>query len=255
MVLSMIISLAAVTTPILHGLFERVNPAKRKNNPAPGEVKAAIVGPERNFYISPQTKDGIPMIIRTRAYARAGLVGNPSDGYFGKTISIIVKNYCAEVTLYETPHLEILPAQQDSLRHESMKQLASEVELYGYYGGVRLLKAAIKRFYDYCRENSIDLPERNFSVEYRTDVPQRVGLAGSSAIITATLRAMMRFFQVSIELPQLANLTLSVETRELGLPAGLQDRVIQAYEGWRLHGLLARADGEPRLRQLRGRRP
>ena len=171
------------------------------------------------------------MIIRTRAYARAGLVGNPSDGYFGKTISIIVKNYCAEVTLYETPHLEILPAQQDSLRHESMKQLASEVELYGYYGGVRLLKAAIKRFYDYCRENSIDLPERNFSVEYRTDVPQRVGLAGSSAIITATLRAMMRFFQVSIELQQLANLTLSVETRELGLPAGLQDRVIQAYEG------------------------
>ena len=30
------------------------------------------------------------MIIQTRAYARAGLIGNPSDGYFGKTISFIL---------------------------------------------------------------------------------------------------------------------------------------------------------------------
>ena len=28
----------------------------------------------------------IPAPIITQAYARAGLVGNPSDGYFGKTI-------------------------------------------------------------------------------------------------------------------------------------------------------------------------
>ncbi|MBN1307986.1 MAG: hypothetical protein JXA18_08725 [Chitinispirillaceae bacterium] len=30
------------------------------------------------------------MIIKERACARAGLLGNPSDGYFGKTISVIV---------------------------------------------------------------------------------------------------------------------------------------------------------------------
>ena len=28
------------------------------------------------------------LLIRKRAYARAGLVGNPSDGYHGKTISV-----------------------------------------------------------------------------------------------------------------------------------------------------------------------
>ena len=27
------------------------------------------------------------MLIRTRSHARAGFLGNPSDGYFGKTIS------------------------------------------------------------------------------------------------------------------------------------------------------------------------
>ena len=40
-------------------------------------------------------------LLRRRAYARAGLVGNPSDGYNGKTISISVRNYWADVVLYE----------------------------------------------------------------------------------------------------------------------------------------------------------
>lgn len=53
------------------------------------------------------------MIIRTKAYPRAGLVGNPSDGYFGKTISFALSNFCAEVVLYETPELEILPSLKD----------------------------------------------------------------------------------------------------------------------------------------------
>ena len=35
------------------------------------------------------------MIIAAHAYARAGLVGNPSDGYFGKTISFIIRNFAA----------------------------------------------------------------------------------------------------------------------------------------------------------------
>lgn len=39
-------------------------------------------------------------IIRKRAYARAGLLGNPSDGYNGKTVSLIVRNFWAEVVLY-----------------------------------------------------------------------------------------------------------------------------------------------------------
>ena len=33
------------------------------------------------------------MIIQTKAYPRVGLIGNPSDGYFGKTISFVFKNY------------------------------------------------------------------------------------------------------------------------------------------------------------------
>lgn len=169
-------------------------------------------------------------MIQTRAFARAGLIGNPSDGYYGKTISLIVRNFRAEVTLYESPRLRIAGGHRDRLEFAGADEFLEDVRLNGYYGGVRLIKAAIKKFCDYCRRQAIPL-DRNFTVEYDTDIPVRVGLAGSSAIVTATIRALMRFFGVEIPKPVLPNLILSVELEELSIGAGLQDRVIQVYEG------------------------
>lgn len=171
------------------------------------------------------------MIIRAQAHARAGLIGNPSDGYFGKTISIIIRNYAAEVTCYETPRLTLLPQPHDRSDYASLDDLASNVGTYGYYGGIRLLKAAVKRFRDYCQKNNITLAQRNFTLEYQTNIPVRVGMAGSSAIVTATFRALMAFYEVEIPKPILPSIVLSVELEELGIGAGLQDRVIQTYEG------------------------
>lgn len=171
------------------------------------------------------------MIIRYRGYPRAGLIGNPSDGYFGKTIAFTFKNFHAEVMLYQTPEVEIQPNTRDHSRFQSIHDLHRDVRRHGYYGGIRLLKATIKRFYDYCHDHLIQLDDRNFTMRYSTNIPTQVGLAGSSAIITAGMRALMAFYQVSIPKPVLANLILSVEKNELGIPAGLQDRVCQVYEG------------------------
>lgn len=171
------------------------------------------------------------VIITRRAYARAGLLGNPSDGYFGKTISLIVKNFRAEVVLYHTPDLEILPSERDQSKFESIEELFQDVEQHGYYGGVRLIKATVKKFYEYCTGNGIVLPKKNFTIKYKSNIPRQVGLAGSSAIVTATLRALMAFYGVDIPRAVQPNLILSVETDELNIPAGLQDRVIQVYEG------------------------
>lgn len=170
------------------------------------------------------------MIITKRSYPRAALLGNPSDGYFGKTIAFPFDNFSAEVMLWETPELEILPAEYDSNVFNSISELAADVGLYGYYGGIRLLKAAVKRFYDYCSENGIKISNRNFTIRYKSDIPYKLGLAGSSAIITACVKALMAFFGVEIPKPVLANLVLSVELDELGIGAGLQDRVVQSYE-------------------------
>ena len=171
------------------------------------------------------------MIIRTTSHPRAGLVGNPSDGYYGKTISFLFRNFEAEVVLYETPELEILPNARDKSVYPSIRHLSQDVGIYGYYGGIRLLKAAIKRFHDYCAEHGIELDDRNFTLRYQTDIPHQVGLGGSSAIVTAAFRAMCAFFEVEIPTPILANIVLAVEREELSISAGLQDRVVQAYGG------------------------
>ena len=171
------------------------------------------------------------MIIRTQAYPRAGLIGNPSDGYFGKTISLAFSNFRVDVVLYETPELEILPSQKDHSRFNSISDLVRDVRLHGYYGGIRLLKATVKAFHMYCHENQITLHDKNFTIRYQSNIPHGVGLAGSSAIITACLRALMAFYGVNIPKYVQANLVLAAEKNELHIPAGLQDRVIQVYEG------------------------
>ncbi len=171
------------------------------------------------------------LVIRKRAYARAGLLGNPSDGYNGKTIAVIVRNFWAEVVLYDWDTVEIVLAEDDRARFNSIQDLARDVKLHGYYGGIRLIKATIKRFVEYCQARDIHLHNRNFSIRYQTNIPRQVGLAGSSAIIVATLRCLMEFYNVIIPKEAQPTFVLSVEREELGISAGLQDRVIQIYEG------------------------
>ena len=171
------------------------------------------------------------MIITTHAYARAGLVGNPSDGYFGKTISFVVRNFKTTVHLWESPHFEIVPGHGDLARFDSVAAFLRDQRLHGYYGGMRLIKAAIKKFHDYFRQQDVDLPDTSFTVSFDTTIPRLVGLSGSSAIVTAMFRALMRFYQVDIPKHLLPTLLLATEREELGISAGLQDRVIQTYEG------------------------
>jgi glucuronokinase len=170
-------------------------------------------------------------IIRKRAYARAGFLGNPSDGYHGKTLAFSVRNFWAEVVLYEWDTVDIVLAEDDRARFTSVQDLARDVRLHGYYGGIRLIKATIKRFVEYCERRGLTLHRRNFSVRHSSTIPRQVGLAGSSAIIVATLRCLMEFYDVEIPPQVQPSLALSVERDELKIGAGLQDRVIQVYEG------------------------
>jgi len=165
------------------------------------------------------------------AYARAGLVGNPSDGYNGKTISLIIKNFGAKVLLYQSPDLHIEPQQADSNHFKNIYELKETVTLTGYNGGIPIIKAAIKKFCDYCDANGIKLSQKNFTIRYHSSIPRQVGLAGSSAIVIATLKGLMKFYDVEIPTHILPNIALEAETKELGITAGLQDRVIQSYEG------------------------
>ena len=121
-------------------------------------------------------------------------------------------------------------APQDRCSFDSLTELCTDVRMHGYFGGLPLVKATVRKFSDYCGKHGHTLHSRNFSLRYESTIPRQVGMAGSSAIITATLRALMAFYDVRIPLEIQPNLVLSVEREELGIAGGLQDRVCQAYE-------------------------
>lgn len=170
------------------------------------------------------------MKIVTKSYPRAALIGNPSDGYFGKTIAFVFKDFEASISLEESEYLEILPQERDRTIFKNLEDLVDDIKDFGYYGGLRLIKASLKKFSHHCIENQIAIASKNFKIAYHSTIPNRLGLAGSSAIITACMKALMEFYQVSIPKAMLANLILSVETEELNISAGLQDRVAQSFE-------------------------
>jgi len=170
--------------------------------------------------------------ITTSAYARIGFMGNPSDGYFGRTISCAITNFAATVTLKPQSNVAVEPHPiHDPSEFESLYSLANTVSRNGYAGGVRLLISACKKFHEYCGVNKIALHDRGFALSYDTTIPRQVGLAGSSAIITATIETLKQHYDVEVPRPKQPNLVLSVEEEELDIRAGLQDRVIQTYGG------------------------
>ena len=171
------------------------------------------------------------MIIEKLAYARAGLLGNPSDGYFGKTISISVRNFAARVSIQEHAELKIESHVDDQHRYAGIDDFCQQIDLRGYYGGIRLMKAALRQFVEYCRKTGIKLHQRNFVLRYHSAIPRQIGLAGSSALVTAAIQALSAFYEVEIPKEILPGLILNAEAEELGINAGLQDRVIQVYGG------------------------
>jgi glucuronokinase len=174
------------------------------------------------------------VIIRETCYARSGLVGNPSDIFNGKVISFLFDAFKADVTMYETPQLRIVPNSRDLTRFDSLDDLVRYRKTYGYYGGIRIIEAILVRFKQHCEAAGIRLPDRNFTIEYHSDIPFGLGLGGSSTIIKAVFAALMRLYELTErDIPRAIqpNIILEAETAELGISAGPQDRVVAVYGG------------------------
>ena len=185
-------------------------------------------------------------IVSKSCYARVGLIGNPSDGFNGKTLSFLLKNFKATVSikaLHGSSRVIIQPHPIfDPSTFETFDKLVDNTKRNGYYGGVRLIQAACKCFYELTLESKIiDGKElmnrkRGLEISYDTNIPRMVGLSGSSSIILATLRALLSFHGITlddlgIKQQDFPAIVLGVEKNELGIAAGLQDRVIQVYGG------------------------
>jgi len=174
------------------------------------------------------------------AFARAGLLGNPSDGYGGKAIALSVCNFRARVEISPARHFVIHPGPTDLHEFATLREATDAFQAVGCEDGLRLVRAAVRRFAGHWAGLS-DLaeadPRLRIALRYDTDIPRQVGLSGSSAIVTATLRALMAWFGVEIAPAELAELALAAELEDLRIAAGPMDRVIQAYEGLMLMDL------------------
>jgi glucuronokinase len=142
---------------------------------------------------------------RGRAPARAALAGNPSDGYGGAVLALAVEAFSAQA-LVRTG----VVSPDDADRADG------------------LLDATVRRF---CREFLPDRDPVAIGVEWSTTIPRCVGLGGSSAIVLAVLRALSELEGVPLTADAFAELALSIEVDDLGIDAGMQDRVAQSYGG------------------------
>ena len=171
-------------------------------------------------------------MISVTAPARVGILGNPSDGYGGRTLSLAIPQFGATVELEPADKLEIVANEADLPVWASVADLVDRVDRHGYGTGPQLLAATIRTFADVA--DSVDhsgFGGRSFRLTYSTSIPRQVGLGGSSALVVATLRALSEL--TGLELPDqvLPSIALRVETEQLGITAGLQDRVVQTYGG------------------------
>jgi len=168
------------------------------------------------------------------AHARVGLLGNPSDQYGGKTIAFTIRDFCARVRIETSDGFALRHGPSDLIEFGSLIEARESFRARGCDDGIRLLRAAVRRFADHW-EGITALAEGDpllrFEMRYETSIPRQVGLGGSSAIVIAALRALMAWFETSIDPAVLAELALSAEQEDLGIAAGAMDRVIQCYQG------------------------
>lgn len=166
------------------------------------------------------------------APARVGLLGNPSDGYGGRTLGLAVPTFQATVEVEPAGHLEIVANDDDLARWSSVGDLVDRVDRHGYGTGPQLLAATVRTLADVAHS----VGHSGFAglggiIRYHTTIPRSVGLAGSSALVVATIRALGELTDLELPPPVLASVALRVETEQLGITAGLQDRVVQSMGG------------------------
>jgi glucuronokinase len=135
------------------------------------------------------------------AHARAALAGNPSDGYGGAVLAVTLEQLSTTAAASAAMGLLVEPPSV-------------------------LVEATVRRFAREFERAALDT-----AVRWTTSIPRGVGLGGSSAIVIAVMRALCELYDVSLDPARLAELALAVETEDLGIAAGLQDRVAQAYGG------------------------
>ncbi len=168
---------------------------------------------------------------RGEASARAGLAGNPSDALGGAALAVPVPSLRCTVTLRAADRLRVR-GPDDEGAWPSIGALEAHASRFGHEGADRLVTAALVTLSRHARRQGLALVDENeaFEIEWTTGIPRSVGLAGSSALVIATIRAAAARWQLDLTPTVVASLALTAERDELGIGAGWMDRAVQARD-------------------------
>ena len=160
--------------------------------------------------------------VTVRAPVRADLAGGTLDLWplylfhpGSRTVNVAI-SYHAESEVAELTggavelHLSDLQYEQ---RYESLNELAADPKA-----------ALIYRVLEHFKITGI-------RITTRTDAPRGSGLGGSSALSVTLIRALSEYAGAPIEGDDLVSLVRDLETRLLGVPAGIQDYYPPVYGG------------------------
>ncbi len=157
-----------------------------------------------------------------RAPVRADLAGGTLDLWpiylfhpGSRTVNVAI-SYYAESEVVETGDgaIEVhLADEQYRQRYESMKELSADPKA-----------ALIYRVLEHFHLTGI-------SITTRTDAPRGSGLGGSSALSITLVRALTQLAGIPVDGEDLVFLVRDLETRLLGVPAGIQDYYPPVFGG------------------------
>src|SRR5438552_3410305 len=160
--------------------------------------------------------------VTVRAPVRADLAGGTLDLWplylfhpGSRTVNVAI-SYYAESEVAETGEsgIEIhLTDQQYEQRYESLHEIAVDPKA-----------ALIHRVLEHFHLSGI-------RITTRTDAPRGSGLGGSSALTVTLVRALCELSGIAVEGDDLIALVRDLETRLIGVPAGIQDYYPPVYGG------------------------
>lgn len=162
--------------------------------------------------------------------ARCALAGNPSDGHGGAVVATTIEAIRARVIVSDS---DVFRIDGSPSEFRSVEELATTPGS-GHAGrDDPLIPATLVAL-----ERHLGADLRPVRIAVETTIPRSVGLAGSSAIVIATMRALAAAdpgapwaHRIRSDPTLVASLALAAERDVLGIAAGLQDRVVQSFGG------------------------
>ena len=152
--------------------------------------------------------------IRATAPGRAGIIGNPTDGYGGSLVSC---------SIAERATATIVPADQLILANKTGEKVLKWENDFANQGDYFDIVRSVLRYFK--------LYDLKAKIAIDTTIPEQAGLAGSTAVIAAVLAAVSTYIGKSFNRYFLAELNRTIELNYMKCQCGYQDAYMTTFGG------------------------